>query len=285
MLDSPLALSDGGVRPAQPAPSANANFLLETVVCDVHWTAMQIGTITMLLSRARSGENNRLQSGRHLVHDDSKTMLLALRYAQQIGLDADIVAKLTNIYRRVGEAKVSLALLTEAARQGRARQIPLQAPCEAWRRIAGEAAITLTQLQRETGSRLGPQYAADAAALRQLLEQAAKGDTEAVDRTGAVATPKLQQRRQAPRLNVSSPCKLLLPDGPVSARLVDVAPRGFRVACDAPLADRQKVTVVLEDGRNLEAIVVRRQGAHVGLQLARPLPATDPLFLAGVDRK
>jgi hypothetical protein len=285
MLVSSLALSDGGGRPSTPALSANAKYLLETVVCDVHWTAMQIGTITMLLARARAGESSGLQSGRHLVHDDSKTMLLALRYATQMGLGADIVAKLTNIYRRVGEAKLSLAPLTEAARLGRAQQTPLQAPCDVWRRIAGEAAATIAQLQSETGARLAPQYAVDADALRQFLDQAARGDTQPVDRTGAIATPKLQQRRQAPRLAVSIPCTLQLPTGAVSARVVDVSSRGLGVACNAPLADKQKLTVVLEDGRSLEATVVRRQGERIGLQLARSLPAADPLFLSGVERR
>jgi len=273
-----LATSQAPSTGAGAAAAASATFLLETVVCDVHWTALQIGTLAMLLARARTGEKNGLQSGRHLIHDDSKTMLLALRYAKEIGLGADIVARLNKTYRDVGDAKQKLAPVLEASRSGRATQGLVQGHSEAWRRIAGEAAATIMQLQQATGSRLSAPYAADSGALRQFLEKAARGSTEAIDAAGVITTPKLQQRRQAPRLAISRTCTLMLPTGPVPARLEDVSLRGLGVVCDAPLTDRQKVTVVLEDGRQLEAVVARRRGPNIGLQLLSSLSTTDPLL-------
>ena len=275
LVSSPAqAVADG--KPAPTELAANADFLLETIVGDVHWTAMQIGALATALARARAGDANGLQAGRYLLHDDSKTMLLALRYGKFIGLDADVVARLIKAYREIGQAKLGLAPLIETARRGGAALPNLQRHCDAWRSIAAEAAVTLAELQRLTRTRLGPGYAADSEALSQFLVAAAKGT--------ARETPRLQQRRRAPRVNVQGACTLLLPGGPTRATLEDISQRGLGVVCDAPLVEGQSLTAVMEDGRKLKAIVARRQGVHVGLQLAQPLSATDTLIRALVAR-
>jgi hypothetical protein len=71
---------------------------------------------------------------------------------------------------------------------------------------------------------------------------------------------------------------LVLRDARLPAILLDVSRDGVGVICDCPLDDRQAVSVELDGGRLLKAIVVRRDGDRKGLLLLKPLAIDDPLL-------
>ena len=100
--------------PSATGLQPDVGFLLETVVSDVHGTILQIATLSLMTaSCARLGSRLNLRACRHLMHDDSKIMLLALRYGQEIGLDKPTIDGLTRLYIDMGQAKMALAPLTD----------------------------------------------------------------------------------------------------------------------------------------------------------------------------
>jgi hypothetical protein len=133
-------------------------------------------------------------------------------------------------------------------------------------------------LKPEVKRRLPPQYSEDAQVLVRFLIEAANGETKRVGVEGEISTPTLSQRRQAPRVAVHAPCRLVLPDVSLPALLFDVSRDGVGIICGHALLDRQPVAVELADGRLLKAIVVRRDGDRKGLSLLKPLASDDPVF-------
>ncbi|MGO9741716.1 MAG: PilZ domain-containing protein [Roseiarcus sp.] len=257
----------------------NGDFLLETIACDVHWSAMQTAMIAIMLSASSRPETRlTLRSCRHLLFDDTKITLLALRYAPEIGLEPQAAAEVAAYYTALGAAKRRLAPVLETRSRSGSNLESLRAHIEAWRRLAASAAKAVSRLQTATRGRLAARYAKDANILKPFLEQAANGDTRSVDSTGIIQPPRLEQRRRAARVAQGVACTLSLTSGNYAAVLDDVSREGLGVTCPQPIAKGERATVLLANGRKLGAIAVRRNGAHIGLELVEKLPASDPLF-------
>ena len=76
------------------ANRANGNFLFETVICDLHSTALQVGCIAVVVAAcSKSDAGWTLRAWRHGLFDDCEAMRLALRFRDQIGLNTTITAK------------------------------------------------------------------------------------------------------------------------------------------------------------------------------------------------
>ena len=93
-------------------------FLLETVVCDLSWSLMQVATLTTLVNAcARRDEPWTLFMWRHLLLDESASMKLALRYWAELGVSqaARGVARL--LRRLCGPQASAGAVDGEVARQ------------------------------------------------------------------------------------------------------------------------------------------------------------------------
>ena len=274
-MAAPLKASSRAQAP-RSAPGSS-DFLFEMIVCDVQSSALEIAELAMMLTASvRSNANWTLRSLRYLLLDDAKCMLLALRYGPDIGLDNDASGQLSRLYSEVAEAKKRLAPLAAADTPSVRAEVTECAA--AWRGLANQASAVLDRLEAQVKARLAEIYVEDAATLRPFLTLAARGDIANVDKNGVIHLPELRQRRRTPRLAVNEACSLILPTGAYSARLIDISRQGLGIFVHCPVAERDEVTVALADGRRLEAIVIRRTGANVGLQLKRPLAATDPLF-------
>lgn len=184
------------------------------------------------------------------------------------------VKRVEGLYRSVGEAKRTLGPLMRSNLQREA----LSSCTQTWRRLAVGAAEALAVLDAPTKSRLNSVYTEDATTLRQFLKEAAEGDLSRVDAMGSIQPPFLRQRRRNPRVAVQRSCMLVLPSGSYRAEIADISQEGLGIVCSQPMEDQQTLHVALDDGRQLEAKVMRRQGNRVGLKLRTPLSATDPLF-------
>jgi len=279
-MSSAAAVCNEAVPPERAEPwVVDSDYLFETLVCDVHSCAMQIGVIATMLNASQKPDLiGGLRSCRHMLHDDSKIMTLALRYGSEAGLSPGLAAKLDRLYTGVGGAKRRIAPLL-AAKDAAAGQLRLLQTCsQDWRRLAEEASTAVAELSALGKDRLEALYGEDGVTLRLFLSEAARGDDERVSPGGVIHLPNLRQRRQNPRRSHDAPCTILLPTGSAPAQLQDVSLNGLGIVCKAPLAERQVVCVVLEDGRRLEAVVARRQGNNVGLALRKPLGSADPLF-------
>jgi PilZ domain len=278
----------GAVTMTRPAPAqasgfgANPDFLFEMIVAELQWTSMQLAALcAMATVAAPAGSRWSLRSCRHIVHDDTGVMRLALRYSAEIGVSADLQRGLDEFYVELSDLQKRISPLIEADMLSIAQRDQLQRLLPLLRKLAAAAANELAKLEPIVRERLDANYLEDNLTIRRFAERAAKGDTADVDRFGVVSTPRLKQRRQSPRVAVGRRCRLKIAEGEFEAELVDVSREGLGVKSDAPVAERQPVVVLLDGGRRLEATVARRTGRQIGLLLRTRLSFTDPLFQDG----
>jgi hypothetical protein len=271
-----------------PAPAdrstisaANSLFLFELIVGDFHWSAVQVGALAIMASAAAGIENGPgFKLIRHLAHDDSSVMRLALRFAVGADLSADLRNQLDRMYADIQQPVaqlrpfMTLDSLSPAQRDLMRRQLP------GLRRIALAAAELIGRIEPLYRTRIHPNFVTDAATIQQFLARAARGERVEVGADCSVRLPQLRQRRKSPRLSIDTPCLLALPGGDVDARLVDVSREGLGLRCESPVSSGQRVAVAI-GGRRLEAVVARVEGDLIGVRLTRPLQLSDPLFKVG----
>ncbi len=259
-------------RAAKRPSEANIDFLLETMASDLHLHAIHIATLAAIVNAAtRPGGAALLRSSRHLLGDDAKAMLLALKYGANLGLATALIARLGALYACAADAKVALAAIV-AARAGAPTQEKLLAQSAQWRRVAVDTLKAVEMFHETAKSRLNAIYAGDARVVREALQRAADGDPRLIDASGVSRLPQLSQRRQSPRLAVERSCTIHLPGGAVQARVEDLSREGLGIVCAHPLAERQQLKITLDDGTVVEAIVARARGSSYGLSLRQPLP-------------
>lgn len=255
----------------------NVDFLLEGIVCDLHLGAVEIGSVTMLLAACARGDDKASpQSCVRLVMDDSKAMLLALRYARELRLGGELSHQLGQFYGRMIEEKRRLAPLT---RSFATQNATVRTAYNGWLDLARQAAAVAKLFHKTQGSRLEAMYAEDHRAIQVFLARAIEGDAGLIEETGQVRVPHLRQRRRTPRVEIQQDCTVILPTGSYPARMENASRTGLGLACDQILGEQQTVTIRLADRRELAATVVRRNGRQYGLALRHPLSALDPLLV------
>jgi hypothetical protein len=275
-----MSLSSPSNAAAATNKNIDADIVLETIVSGLHWSVLHIGTIATLANACFQRKADwTLWPSRHLVRDNSKMMQAPLRYCADIGLTAEIGGDLTRLYERLSEVKARTnPLMTSASSYTSSEHQLLGQVQVKWRQLCLNAMHIMHDLKPEVKQRLVPQYSEDGQALVSFLMEAASGNTKRVSAQGEISPPTLRQRRHTPRVQLQLPCRLALPGLTLPATLFDVSQEGVGVICNHPLLDRQAVSVELNDGRVLKAIVVRRDGDRNGLLLSRPLASGDPLF-------
>jgi hypothetical protein len=268
-----LAPTPDGVR-------ANADFLFESVVCDLHLTALSVGALAMLLqARAAAGASWTLKGWRPLLDDDRHAMRLTLRFHADMGMPAAMAARIADLYARLAEAKTTSAEFAKlSSKHATLDSVALARAAEGWRRLCRETVGALEAIAPAAKQRLPSPYDEDCRTLVAFLVEAAEGKLRRVGAFGEITLPQLRQRRRSPRAAVRRSCALLLPDGRVSAEIEDASRNGLGILCRRPLHEGQQMTVELADGRRLSAVVARRNGDQTGLRLLTPLAADDPLF-------
>ena len=255
----------------------NADFLFESVVCDLHLAALTAGGFAMLLTaRSLADTTWTLRSWRPVLIDDGQTMRLTLRFRCDMGMSAATAAQLAEIYAGLARAKAGTPDEIRLSDRGATSR-----SAEQWRRLAADFKSALEAVMSETRRRLPAAYDNDGRALIAFLDEAAKGDARRVSVGGEIALPRLRQRRSSPRAAVRHACALLLPGGRVAAAIEDVSRNGLGLRCREKLREGQEVVVELDGGRKLTGVVARVQGEQAGLKLSGPLPSNDPLFARG----
>ena len=263
-----------------PPDLFNKQFLLEIIIYDLLWSALHVGTLAISLNVCARGIGHAsLRPWRHLLHDNSRIMQLALRYGPEIGLSGELSADTSKLYGAIAAEKLRLGPLLENvdAFSGRGRSGLVDASAT-WRHLAGEMKSVLAEFARAAIAGLGGVLAEDAKILDEFLHEARAGDTARLKADGEIALPVLKQMRRSPRVKVEGPCTLLVGHKSIAAELKDAGLNGLGIVCRQPLAENQRITVVLEDGRKLAAKVANRNGDRVGLLLEAKLHRDDPLF-------
>jgi hypothetical protein len=258
----------------------NKGFLLETVIYDLLWNVLHIATLaTSLTACARNPTPETLRPWRHLLHDNSKIMQLALRYGPEIGLTKELAARTSRLYGKVAEEKPRLArFLGHNGPYSEPERRQLAGASETWRGFAREAKAILADFNAGPIARAGGLLAEDAQTLCQFLDEASAGSVKRISANGEIVLPNLKQMRRSPRLRLAGSCTILVTGKSIAAELKDIAQSGLGIICRQPLPENQSLTVVMNDGRQLKAKVVNRQGDRVGLLFESQLSSDDPLF-------
>jgi hypothetical protein len=276
---------EGPVQPSISStaggPVINAEFMLESLVCDLQWTALAVGTVTHLLNAWGQAETEWTpRSCRHLLHDDHQVMFLSLRFASDMGLPSETAVAIREFHEKLARGKAQCAPLIQLASQSRRperhRLAELTAP---WKAYSRSASTLLSGLQNKIGGSLPREYDQNARVLARFLEEAAQGRADRVDATGHIQLPELAQRRSAVRVPVDVPCSVLASSSAWPAALKDVSKTGLRFSTDGPVAEQQRLTIALPDQRRLSGTVVWKKGHLHGLALATPISSRDPLLM------
>jgi hypothetical protein len=262
-------------------PVINAEFMLESLVCDFQWTALAVGTVTHILNAwGQAGTEWTPRSCRHLLHDDHQVILLSLRFASDMGLPNDTAVAIGDFHEKLARAKAQCAPLIQMASQSRRperhRLTELTAP---WKAYSRSASALLSGIQSKVGDCLPREYDQNARVLARFLEEAAQGRFDRVNPKGDIQLPELAQRRRSVRVPVNMSCSALASGSAWPAALKDVSKTGLRFSTDGPVAEQQRLTIALPDQRRLSGTVVWKKGDLHGLALATPISSRDPLLM------
>ena len=265
---------------AAPNRQVVANlYLLESLVCDLHWTALHIGTITTLLnSYLKSPDSFNLKPWRHLLHDNSAIIKLGLRYGHELDISDSAKQTITEVYDRARDAKKNIGSLIKSHSKDIERQSVITRLHEEWRPLCARCVVALNEVANLAARALSGHFGKDRDTLVVFLLEASRGDSNRVNCWGEIEVPRLEQRRREPRRRLSKPCKLIVSTIELDATIMDVSMHGLGVFCSQTLDLGQTLWVRLEGRQRLEATVIRRSGDHYGLALTRPISSDDRLF-------
>ena len=265
--------------PAPPRPAGPA-YLFESLICDLHWSALHLGALTNLINAyAHSDATWTLKSWRHLLHDNAQIVTLALRYHDNMGLTAGLAGRIAGVYVGVSGLKRDVAPLAGQQKYGsREHQLLAQRLAMSSRTICADTVEVFGALESPVSKVLAKSYSDDSKLLVRFLKSTASGIQEHVNHLGEITLPKLNQRRRTPRAASHQGCRIIVEGITTSAVILDISREGLGVSCEHPLALDQEIVIQLEDGRQLDGKVVRLSGKQAGIILSRPLSNQDPIF-------
>lgn len=282
-MTEPSAATQSDLRKAYGEESPVLEVLFESIVYDFFWTTMQIGSLGCLIqARTKSDAGWTLRAYRHILDENSQAVILGLRFAEEMRIPAPAKDAIEGVYHGFEKAKQTSGALIRCATPFTAHQRGLVAKlADDWRALARKAMEALRLAEPMVKQRMTMQHAKNCQIIVDFLREVAHGDTRRVNEIGEISLPDLPERRRAPRVAASQPCKIMINGSAIDATLKDVSRFGLGVVCSHPLSLDELVTVELGDGRRLAATVKRRFGDEAGLKLLVPLDFTDALLVKG----
>ena len=168
-------------------------FLLETVICDLHGTCLQLGAMTAIASSSLDALARRVPPAwRHFALNDTAVMLFALRFSSQMELPEPVKEAIRNLYIDLGTFKSQLLAAVERGTKtddgGRPVVVRLAARA---RDLCREAALVLRMSEPCVHARLAPLLVAED---RRVAERRAALDLGARGARRAAPVPALRGR-------------------------------------------------------------------------------------------
>ena len=278
--------TDGEPLQASKAPRGRAfnnDILLESLVCDMHWTSFHAATICYVIHASLAKNLDlRLGAWRHLLYDNTRISQLGLRYCEQLDIPVAAQKALDTFFvaqsKALNAASRAISGPQAHANLTRSQLSPLRA---LWIETAQQALRALQQMASATHSRIPKEYNDNVRVLSGFLNEAISGQTDRMNQWGEITLPTLAQRRQEPRARTGQPCQVLSSEGAVAAQLMNASRHGLGISCDMIFQTGEHLTIELADGRQLDGTVARSHGRSFGLRLSHVLSASDPLFMPG----
>lgn len=282
--------------PAQRAlPRSNLSFetewgnaLFEALVCEFHWTVLQVGAITSCLNA--SVAYNRawmLRSCSNFMPVESSVVRAAIRTWQDIGLPAELASSLRKVFLDLFEAKkLTLPIIRGAgAFTGPGVSVAkLQQLTALWRRLLQDCEAAVQELEPEARWRLAGLYTGNSLVLGKFVKEAIAGSHACVNQVGEVAIPILPQRRMAPRYAFLQPCLIRSQSGHAAASTREISRNGIGLVCEQAFKLKERVVVELRNGRRIRGTIVWLRNDNINIQFDEPLVDDDPVFLGGEMR-
>jgi hypothetical protein len=288
MLRGLLKFAEPTRPPSLRATIANeadeGNALFEALVCEFHWTALQIGAITSSMNASLAFERTwMLRSCRNLVPVESSMVKVALSSWQDIDLARELAESISRIYFNLSDAKaLALPLISQAGSfvGPEISLAKLEQITALWRKLSEDCKAVVQHLEPETRWRLSGLYTGNALVLGRFMQEAMSGSYASVNQFGEVAVPLLPQRRKTPRYALLQPCKVSSQGDASIAFARAISRNGIDLDCERDFKLKERVLVQLRNGRRMKGIVVWSRKKKVCVQFDEPLADGDP-FIAG----
>ena len=281
-----LLRSSEPVKPRRASPpvsgTADGFARFEALVCEFHWTALQIGGIASCMNASLASRRSwMLRACNNLIPVESPIVKIALRSWQDIGLPRYLAAAIARAYFDLTDAKKLTMPLLDSAGLFAGPQIPLaklEQIAVVWRKLAEDCRDAVLDLEPETRWRLNGAYTGNALLLSRFLKEAITGSQTCINQQGEVALPILPQRRQSPRFSTAQPCKIFSQAGAFSAFVRDTSRNDLNVDCDQEFRLKDAVVVILRNGRKVPGLIVWSKNGKAGVRFDCPLADDDPLI-------
>jgi hypothetical protein len=258
------------------------NALFEALVCEFHWTALQIAAIASCMTASLASERTwMLRSCTNLIPVESPVVRVALHSWQDIGLSAKLAASISRIYFDLSDAKKQALPLIRQAGSFVGPDISLaklEQITALWRKLAEDCNTAVQGLEPETRWRLNGLYTGNALVLGKFIKEALFRSYACVNQFGELSIPLLPQRRKTPRYVLLQPCKITGQGSSSIAFARDISKNGIGLDHECHFKLKERVLIELRNGRKMKGTVVWSQKKKVAVQFDEPLSDSDPLI-------
>jgi hypothetical protein len=270
--------------PISSSETLTGNALFEALICEIHWTALQVGAISICMNASLASRRSwMLRACSNLVPVESPVVKAWLRSWQQFDLPDELASAVRHIYFDLTDAKALALPLIKSAGNLTAPTIPhakLEQIAAIWRKLAEDCRATAFELEPQTRWRLGGAYTENALVLGKFLKEAVSGSRTYVNHFGEVAMPILPQRRRTPRVALRQPCKISWEGGSTIAVARDISKIDLRIDCERGFRLKEPILVTLRNGRGMRAVVVWCRDGSTDVRFETPLETSDALLSA-----
>jgi PilZ domain len=283
----------GILRFSQPSRSAVArssvssepeqgNALFEALVCEFHWTVLQVGAITSCMNASVAQKRAwMLRSCSNFIPVETPVIRAALHTWQEIGLPRDLAASLKKIYLDLSDAKrLTVPVIRDAGSfTGPTISLAkLEQITALWLKLSEDCEAAVQSLEPEARWRLSGLYTGNSLVLGKFLREAISRSHDCVNQVGEVAVPVLPQRRKTPRYALLQPCMIRGQNGNAMAFARDISRNGIGLTCEQGFQLKERVLVELRNGRKMKGTIVWARNEYVNVQFEEPLSGDDPLI-------
>lgn len=267
-----------------PAEQADGNALFEALVCELHWTALQIGAVASSMNACLAFKQSwMLRSCSNLLPVESPIVRLALRSWRDISLTAKSGSAIHHIYLELLDAKTTALPLIRSAgnfTDPPISQIRLEQLAAVWRKLAEDCRDAILELEPETRWRLNGAYTGNALVLSKFLKEAAVGAYGCVDRQGEVALPVLPRRRRTRTYRISRRCKITSTGGVAVGNTIRCSTDGIDFNSDRTFEAKDSVVIELQNGRQFKGLVTCAKAYRTSMRFDQSLSEDDILLAA-----
>lgn len=270
--------------PAFANDALEGNALFEALICEFHWTALQIGAITCCMNASLASRRSwMLRACSNLVPIESLIVKTGLMATDDIGLPRHLGAAIRRIYLDLADAKKAALPLINSAGVLVAPRIPiekLEQITAVWRKLSEDCRSAVFETEPETRWRLAGPYTDNSFVLSKFLKEAAGGSRTCVNHYGEVALPLLPQRRRMPRIRFQQPCKISWRGITSIVFARELSKNGLALSCEFDLKQKETIVIELRSGRKFKGTVICCKAGKADVRFELPLADDDILLTA-----